>query len=185
MLRNLGSLNIYLNRLIGDIYPQPPDIGHTTLAMNVFDNWITRLEGVKSVVDMGCGDTAFMKLPFESIGVSYTGVAINTKNPEILNLDFTFTPFDDNQFDLVFARHSLEHSAMPIITLMEWRRISKTFLCVVNPNPNHYGYVGQNHYSVCSAEVLEFWLSLAGWDIIWRDSSEPTELRYMCQKRGI
>lgn len=184
MLRDFSRLNIYLNRLISDIYPQPPDEGHTTMAYDVFDKWIVALTGVRSVLDAGCGDTAFMKSKFEGIGMKYTGIAIGVNNPEIYNMDFTFTEFENNQFDLVFARHALEHSPMPIITLMEWHRIAKHFLCLVNPNPAYYGTIGRNHYSVVDRNQLVEWARLANWFPIWEDDTNNTEIRIMFEKVG-
>lgn len=184
MLRDFSHLDIYLNRLIPDVYPQPPDEGHTAMAYEVFDRWVAALQGVKSVLDAGCGDTAFMKPRFEAIGMKYTGIALETSNPEVINRDFTFTGFRNGEFDLVFARHALEHSPMPIITLMEWHRISKHFLCLINPNPSYYGKIGRNHYSVVEKDQLIEWARIAEWFPIWEDDTNNTEIRLMFQKAG-
>jgi hypothetical protein len=126
-----------------------------------------------------------MRKKFEGMGWEYTGIALQTPNPEILNRDFTFTDFADKEFDLVWARHSLEHSAMPLITLMEWERISSRYLIVVVPRPTtDLSYVGRNHYSVCNKEQLKFWLELSGWKILQDDDTEITEIRFLCGKKG-
>ncbi len=185
MNRNFTNLNIYLNRLMQDIYPQPEDEGHTAMAVEVFSKWFSPSPPGKTILDVGCGDSAFMQSHFESIGMEYTGIALRTDNPSILNMDFTFLEFGDNSFDCIFARHSLEHSPMPLLTLMEWHRVSSHLLCVVAPDPEHYGWAGKNHYSVMNREQLSFLLGRAGWSIIWEDSTQPTEIRFMCEKGRI
>lgn len=182
MIRNYGHLNIYLNQLSEDVYPQPQDIGHTKLALDVFYKWFAPNDMGKSVLDVGCGDEAFMRPYFEQKGMEYTGIALKSTDPSILNMDFTFLDFPDEAFDVVFSRHSLEHSPMPIISLMEWHRVAKQFLCLILPNPKHYGWAGINHYSVMNEEQLAFLLKRSGWHVIWEDTSDQTEIRVMCEK---
>lgn len=182
MIRDFSRINYYLNQLMMDIYPQPEDSGHTQLAMDVFNKWLRNDLKISSVLDVGCGDTAFMGRLFEEIGVEYTGIALKTNNPEITNMDFTFLDYKDEEFECIFSRHSLEHSPMPLLSLMEWNRVSSNFLCLVLPNPEHYGWAGLNHYSVLHPNQAEFLLKRAGWGIVWSDFTEPTELRYMCEK---
>lgn len=182
MNRDFRHLNIYLNRLMQDVYPAPPDDGHTHWARQIFDKAFGNNPFVKTVLDVGCGDTAFMKPWFEAIGAEYTGIAINSNSPDVTNMDFTFLDFEDDSFDVVVSRHSLEHSPMPLITLMEWHRVSKAWLCLVLPNPLEYGWVGLNHYSVLHPTQVEFLLKRAGWSIIWTDFGEKSELRYYCEK---
>lgn len=182
MNRDFVHLNTHLNRLMDDIYPQPEDSGHTHLAEDVFYKWFKSSLKIKSILDVGCGDTAFMMPMFESINVKYTGVALKTSNPKVTNMDFSFLEYEDNSFDCILSRHSLEHSPMPLVSLMEWNRVSRHFLCLILPNPEYYGWTGLNHYSVLHPNQAEFLLKRAGWNIIWTDFSEPTELRYMCEK---
>lgn len=165
-----------------DIYPQPEDEGHTAWAQAVFNKWIAPTSLGKSVLDVGCGDTAFMRNMFESVGMEYTGVALKTSNPNVVNMDFSFLNFPDESFDLVFSRHSLEHSPMPVISLMEWHRVSKAFLCLILPNPEKFGWAGLNHYSVMNKEQAQYLLHRAGWRVIWTDFTEESELRFMCEK---
>jgi hypothetical protein len=151
------------------------------MAKDVFDKWLEFLPAA-SVMDAGCGDTAFMQPWFEKAGYEYTGIAIGVDNPDILDMDFSFTSFADNSFDLVLARHSLEHSPMPIITLMEWNRISGIYLCVVNPNPDYWGKIGRNHYSVVEKEQIIEWARLAGWEVMDQDNSNSQEIRLLFKK---
>jgi len=181
--RNFNHLDIYLNKLIQDIYPQPEDAGHTGMANDLFEKWIAPYPtNTKNVLDVGCGDTAFMSQWFEDVGIEYTGVALGGNHPKVVHEDFSFLPFEDGQFDMVFSRHSLEHSPMPLISLMEWHRVSNHLLCLILPNPDHFGWAGQNHYSMLHPNQVEFLLGRAGWNIVWTDFEERQELRYMCEK---
>lgn len=187
-MRDYSNFDRYLNVLMEDIYNQPPDEGHTSMALDIIQNWVSHLIGCSSVLDVGCGELA-PQAEFEKLGIQYTGIAIGhdvmvaqAAGKNVHEMDMTFTSYIDEQFDLIYARHTLEHSPMPLLTLMEWNRIGKNWLCVVLPNALYYGWSGRNHYSVMHPNQVEFLLERAGWHIIWSDFGEESELRYMCEK---
>lgn len=190
MKRDFTNLNIYLNELIQDDYGQQPDEGHTLLAQQVMNSWVRNMTTCHSVLDVGCGATAFLSDTFESMSMKYEGIALSKdavqaqallKNVKIM--DMSFLEYPDGAFDLIFARHVLEHSPMPLLTLMEWHRVAATWLCVILPNAVAYGWTGLQHYSVLHPNQVEFLMDRAGWHIIWTDFSNPTELRYMAEKK--
>lgn len=91
-------------------------------------------------------------------------------------MDFNFLVWQDETFDLVWSRHTLEHSPFPLITLMEWRRVTKAtgFLALIMPAPEPEGFWtvhGRNHYSVLPKENVEWLLRRAGWHILQFDNS--------------
>jgi ubiquinone/menaquinone biosynthesis C-methylase UbiE len=90
-------------------------------------------------------------------------MACTRQGLNVHNADMSFLPFEDNSFDLVFARHVLEHSPFPVITLMEWKRVCKGYLCIVAPAPEYWTYRGANHYAIMEFEQLEWLLERAGW----------------------
>jgi SAM-dependent methyltransferase len=158
------------------------------MSNDIINKWIPQLIGCETMVDMGCGQLAPQEL-FESLGVEYTGVdlGINAhiakkEGKRLICEDMTFTTLKSESFDLVYSRHSLEHSPFPLLTLMEWYRVAKHWLLLVLPNPKHYGWVGKNHYGVMNWEQCEYFLQRSGWNIIWNDDSEPSEIRIMCEK---
>ncbi len=189
-MRDYKYIDSYIVKLYEDIYPQPVDGGHMDMAENILHKWLPKLTPKENVIDMGCGATAFCKNTFEHYGVKYTGVTLGQDvitcrgaGIDVIDSDFSFmTAIPNNTFDLVFARHSLEHSPMPIITLMEWRRICRNWAIIVLPNPAHYGWGGLNHYSVANDVQALWWFERAGWEVLWRDYTEKTELRYMMRK---
>jgi len=189
IVRDFINFNRYLDELLVDVYPQPEDEGHTKMAQEVIQKWIPNLIGCRSVLDVGCGE-AFLQSAFEAIGIDYTGVTLG-KDCEVahglgrnaLCQDFSFLDFQDASFDLVFSRHSLEHSPFPLLSLMEWHRIAKSWLCLILPTPKYWLYGGRNHYSVMAREQAEFLLERAGWCVVWTDFSDIREFRYMAAKR--
>lgn len=174
-MRDYSRIDKFLDNLLGDLYPQPPDEGHTKLAQEVIDLWMSRMSQVKTVLDAGAGQ-GFCQPMFERWGVQYTGIALG---PDVIpaqaagynvqRMDFNFLEFPDKSFDMVFSRHSLEHSPMPILTLMEWSRVVKGWLGVVLPAPEHYTYEGLNHYSVMSVPQFLSIVKRANFQPIWID----------------
>lgn len=203
-MRDFEHIDKYLDILLGDLYPQPPDPGHTQLAQEVIDMWCSRLS-IKTVLDVWAGQ-GFCQPMFEKWGIKYQGIALG---PDVIpaqsagytvdRMDFNFLEFDDKSFDLVFSRHSLEHSPMPILTLMEWNRVSSTYLGVILPAPEHYTFEGLNHYSVMSVPQFLAIAPRANWRPIWTDvksmpypdpipsdpnhtTMRPTEYWIFCEK---
>jgi SAM-dependent methyltransferase len=176
-MRDWTHIDHYLDKLLGDIYAQPEDSGHTALAKQVIDLWCNRLADCHNVIDVGCG-TGFCQPMFEKHGIEYTGVCLGEDHEvahslgrNVKKMDFNFLDFEDETFDLIFSRHSLEHSPMPILTLMEWRRVTKNWLGLVIPAPEHYTFEGKNHYSVLKLEQILAILPRAGWEVMWHDTN--------------
>lgn len=185
MSRDYTHLDNYLNQLTGDIYPQPPDENHTRWA----SEFISRIPmDYYSVLDVGCGQ-GFTYPMFSALGKKWTGITLGDDYRECVNLgldvycqDFTFLKMEDNSYDLIFARHVLEHSPMPVLTLMEWRRVSKRYLALVLPSPKRFKYFGRNHYSVMDNSQILWLAARAGWKAALKDYSEEFELRYIFMK---
>jgi SAM-dependent methyltransferase len=200
-MRDYKNIDRYITKLYDDVYPQPPDTGHTTLAAKVLDHWLSKLI-CKTVLDVGAGQ-GFCQPMFENWDIEYTGIALGEDVLEaqklgrnVRKMDYSFLEFPDNSFDLIFARHSLEHSPMPVITLMEWNRVSANYLGIVLPHPDWYGYVGLNHYSVMDVPQIKHLLDIAGWhpiwetvdQLVWDTSKEDNPLKnheiwLMCEKK--
>lgn len=159
-MRDYSNFEKYLNQLGGDIYPQPPDPQHTAWAKYAIDTISPR---AGSVLDVGCG-VGFCGNLFKDIGVvDWTGVTLSQEDIKnsvcepIHKMDASFLAFEDQSFDMIFARHILEHSPMPLLTLMEWHRVSRQYLLLILPDPDFWGDHGTNHYYVLPRNN---WLSL-------------------------
>lgn len=174
-MRDYRRVDHYLNVLLGDVYAQPEDAGHTALTKEFIDTRISRITTAHNVLDLGCGE-GFAQPMFEELGMDYTGICLGQdyveatrKGRNVLKMDFSFLDFPDKSFDLLYSRHSLEHSPIPLLTLMEWHRVSRAFLAVCVPAPEHYTYRGINHYFVFNEEQLENVFDCAGWHVMWHD----------------
>lgn len=199
-MRDYKHIEYYLNKLAGDIYLQPEDEGHTYYAKKAIDDWMSRMTTCKSVLDVGSGE-GFCQPFFEHWNVSYEGVCLGEdfivaqeKGRNVKKMDFHFLEYEDNSFDMIFARHSLEHSPMPLLALMEWERVSRFWLGIILPSPEWYGFKGKNHYSVMTQDQFENLLKPSGWKVLWnyadhRDKDGvgliPHEYWYVLEKVGI
>lgn len=185
--RDYTFIDRYLDELKQDIYPQPPDVEHTRLSEEVIDNWMPDIN-VKTVLDVGCGE-GFCQPLFEEYDLTYKGYAIGDdvgkakeQDRNVYEADFHFLPDSANSWDLIFARHALEHSPMPLIALMEWHRVARYNLILVLPKPKFWLFVGRNHYSVVTASQARFLLDRSGWKIIEEDHEHEWEYRFLCEK---
>jgi SAM-dependent methyltransferase len=187
-MRDYQQIERYLNSLLGDIYPQPPDPGHQVMLEGITDKWLSVLSGLNSILDVGCGQgQAFPVLrkyakTVEGVTLGTDAAVCNQKGYPVNTSDMTFLPYSDERFNLIFARHVLEHSPMPLLTLMEWYRVAKQWLLLVLPDPDHYTYTGRNHYYVLNRQQIDNLLGVSGWHPIWRDDEETTEIRLFCEK---
>lgn len=162
MQRNYTQINKYLDLLEKDIYCQPPDPGHTRWATAAINSMCKGLD-VSSVLDVGCG-SGFTRPIFTLMGYYWEGIdKEGNMNENIREGDISFLPYGNNSFDLIFARHILEHSPMPLLTLMEWRRVSKEFLIVILPAPEYWTIKGKNHYYVLPKENWDALFEASGW----------------------
>lgn len=201
-MRDYQFFDQCVDKLTQDVYAQPPDPGHTEWAYEALD-WIRTTIYVDKpvhqakVLDIGCG-SGFMSKAFEQWDFRWTGITIGDDydlardwlskaglDPfKVHRGDMTWLPFRDESFDGIFARHVLEHSPFPIITLMEWRRKVKDdgWLCLVAPAPHWWLYGGQNHYSIAEFDQIEWWLKRAGWNPIHNfvfDNRNPSFLKHL------
>ena len=189
MARNYQNLERYINKLSEQIYEQPPDPGHTQWATEIIDKWISQMPTCKSILDVGCGQ-AFCKPLFEKYGKTWAGVTLgpdylvcqqNGIEP-VFNADFNFLDMIEKEsYDLVFSRHSLEHSFSTLISLSEWWRISAQWLCIITPSPLFWTVRGKNHLSVLYPDQLKWNFELTNWGIMWEDHT-PEEDRWMLEK---
>ena len=175
-MRDWSHHDGYINKLYGDIYPQPEDDGHRKLSEKVINFWMSRMTTCHSVLDVGCG-TGFCQDFFQKWNVTYEGICLGedylagkSLGHNVKKMDFNFLEYEDNSFDLIFSRHSLEHSPMPILTLMEWGRVATNWLGIVMPAVEWYGVKGQNHYSVSYPDQIENWIEASGaWRVLWEN----------------
>lgn len=171
-MRDWSRINEVYDGLISTVYPQPEDSGHSGLAGEAIAWALPKLKGgVRSVVDFGCG-TGFCQQIFAGHGVwDYLGVAIGEDVEKAVSLGRNVVEADFNffspgrTFDLGFARHALEHSPFPIITLSLWRELVNKWMVIILPSEEWYRYGGQNHFSVMPEEQAESVFEASGFKV--------------------
>ena len=188
-------LDAFLQKLRGDIYPEPPSVVHTGLTRQMFAELMKSYPqppGAK-VLDVGCGQGVALEV-FREAGLDPLGITLGpdaeicrAKGFNVREMDFAFLDFDDKSFDLVWCRHAIEHSIFPFFTLAELHRVLKPggvlYLEVPAPdtacrhqtNRNHYSVLGKSMWTqlICrtgfpSTRVLDLHIQTgAGPDIYW------------------
>jgi len=172
-MRDYTRIDKYLNTLITQVYPQPEDPGHTAWAQESINALTKEIKFCRTVLDLGCGE-AFCQPMFEEKGYAYLGVCLGEdfnvaqkKGRNVMECDFSFLPFEDNSFDVIYSRHSLEHSPFPLLTLMEWKRIAKRYIALVLPSPVFWEYRGQNHYFVLNEPQWRNLFETLGFEVVY------------------
>jgi SAM-dependent methyltransferase len=158
----------FISSLQRDTYPEPISTGHRLITRSIIEQIAGDLPNLPWVLDIGCGQGValdeFRARKWHAVGI--------TNNPEDLyqcqisehevhNMDMHFMRFIDARFDMVWARHVLEHSPIPLFVIHEISRILKPggLLYVEVPAPDTCAKheTHKNHYSVLTANA---WISL-------------------------
>ena len=72
---------------------------------------------------------------------------------------------------------------MPLLTLMEWRRVSKRWLIIIAPSLTSFDFSGRNHYYMLLPEQWEPLIEQAGWTVVWaEDDATEFEHRFFCER---
>lgn len=160
MTRNWRHLEAYLDRLAGEVLSEPATPAHTAFTRKSFGRFVLpHQDRVKLALDVGCGPGTALEL-FRQHGIPAIGITLSeddvqacrAKGFEVVKGDQSFLDFPERHFDLVWSRHCLEHSAMPLLTLLEYNRVLKDdgFLYVEVPQPDSIHIDTPNHYSLFS-----------------------------------
>jgi ubiquinone/menaquinone biosynthesis C-methylase UbiE len=103
---------------------------------------------IDSVLEVGCGTGAVLgQLKSANLGKRLVGIEIGTSERtkgrtgseiEIYGYDGHTIPFNDHEFDFVYATHVLEHVPHPRALLAEMRRVSRRFVFLEVPCELHF-----------------------------------------------
>ena len=102
-------LDAFLQKLRGDIYPEPPSPVHTGITRQMFAELMQAYPqppGAK-VLDVGCGQGVALEV-FREAGLDPVGITLGpdaeicrAKGFNVREMDFAFLDFADESFDLV------------------------------------------------------------------------------------
>ena len=174
-------LAAFIERLARDVKPEPRTASHTGITRVMFSQLcgptgVFDLPSRARVLDVGCGQGPALEL-FQACDFDATGIGIGAedlaecrrKGFSVLEMDQSFLDFSDATFDLVWARHILEHSIAPYWTLSEFRRVMKPngvlYAEVPAPGPPFHHEQNPNHYSVLPRASWEELIQRAGFKI--------------------
>ncbi len=188
-MRDYRNIDHYLNILDSDIYAQPLDVEHTKRCKDTVLKWCDAK--LATVLDVGCGQGVAFPF-FKSVNLEVTGVTLGVDfgvcvkeypDVKVVEADMHFLPFESESFDIVFARHVLEHSPMPLLALMEWNRVARDRLIVVLPSAEKEVVGGKNHYYVLPKLQWKHLFKRAGWVIQEEDDGCDFEYRFYLRKK--
>lgn len=181
------KLKFYYDHVLGTIYNEEESGYHQTVTEDVVDRFIVPENVPKDakILDLGCGRGYFLDKMKTLNYTNVTGVTLSredvthctTKGHTVQLRDMNFLSERDESVDMLFARHSLEHSPFPYITLLEYNRVLKSngllYIEVPAPDCDRPHETNKNHYSILGRSM---WLSLlqrTGFDISWHEYELP------------
>ena len=158
-LKRYSRLHEFIEKRIKeDLYPEFPDIGHIQVTNEVLEH-IDKKWGLrgKLVLDVGCGQGLALE-KFIEYGALAKGLAFGKdyaectrKGFDVYEMDMSFLEFPDETFDLIWARHSLEHSLFPYFTLdglfSALKRDGLLYVEVPAADTSANHQLNKNHYS--------------------------------------
>lgn len=169
-------LKQFMAKVAADTYPEPVTEGHADITRRVLEDLIPKLPEGAEVLDVGCGQGVALKI-FKEHGIWAIGIGVNAEDLEacykqgfdVTELDQNDIDWDDSDFDLVWARHVLEHSIAPYWTLHEFKRVLRSggllYVEVPAPDTACCHERNQNHYSVLGHRAWECLIERAGFTI--------------------
>lgn len=168
-MRNYSRLDTFLDRLRGDLYPDTPvDSQHVEITRKVIGDMVESghvFPGM-SILDIGTGAGMARKM-FEQHDCHVTCVDLDVKVDAVC-YDQSFMNFRPGAFDFVWARHVIEHSAMPYFTLTEYHRVLRPagfcYVEVPAPDTGAEHESNPNHYSVMGATMWAHLMKRAGFE---------------------
>lgn len=114
--------------------------------------------GIKSALEVGAGEPPGLIVPMlQAHGIEAT--SLDGLSPCDVPGDMHDLPFEDDTFDLVCSRHSLEHVLIPYLALGEMARVSRRYLLVVVPVDSEKSLNWPDHLHV---------FGQGGWELLFR-----------------
>jgi SAM-dependent methyltransferase len=167
---DIQKLEIFLDTIKGDTYPEPPTEPHFSITNQMIDRLLSTYQfpPTGKVLDIGCGQGQALER-FSGRGLSPVGINLNDvdiavcreKGYKVLEMDQSFLDFGDDEFDLIWCRHCLEHSIFPYFTLFGFHRVLRPggylYVEVPAPDTSSKHQENMNHYSVMGSSM---WLQL-------------------------
>lgn len=174
----IGRFEDFLTKIKSSAYPEPPSEPHLSITKKMMDTLFSKISLTfnAKVLDVGCGQGPALDL-FKQKGFSPIGITLNSKDlsacrqkgHEVYEMDQSFLDFKDQEFDLIWCRHCIEHSIFPYFTLSEFFRVLKPngylYIEVPAPDTDCRHQTNNNHYSVLGKSMWTELIKRAGFKI--------------------
>jgi SAM-dependent methyltransferase len=165
------------------VYAEGPSGFHEEITKKMVKDYIDPLNLPKDakILDLGCGPGYFLNEMKERGYTNMVGATLSPEDRKICEdnghttapYDMSFLPvkdgYTDESVDFIFARHALEHSPFPIITLVEWNRVlkqgGKAYIELPMPDCQRRHEWNLNHYSILGASQWAALFVRAGFSI--------------------
>jgi len=172
----MTALEYFLAELCLDSYPEPITAGHSAITERVFEGIRHLIPSGAKVLDVGCGSGPALAL-FRKYGFNAEGITPNKTDfaacqfhgfrvHNMMQEQLTFT---DECFDLVWARHVLEHSPIPYWVLHEFHRVcgpgGLLYVEVPAPDTACHHETNENHYSCLTFSTWVQLIQRSGFEI--------------------
>ncbi|MEQ8708629.1 MAG: class I SAM-dependent methyltransferase [Rhodospirillales bacterium] len=177
-MRNYERLETFLNQRIRDIYPEPLGEPHLSITARMVPALIDHhhIQPGAKVLDVGCGHALALKA-FQEAGYEVTGIAFGEEARrareqgfQIIEQDMSFLDIEDESYDVIWARHVIEHSIFPYFTITEMHRLLRPdgvfYMEVPGPATACRHETNANHYSVMGPEMWSSLLERTGFQNI-------------------
>jgi 2-polyprenyl-3-methyl-5-hydroxy-6-metoxy-1,4-benzoquinol methylase len=184
----------FLEQCASTAYPEPESILHSKLSEMAFKHFfgsvyqppkIIPVDFKPKVLDVGCG-SGFMSTAFSEKGWEWDGITLDQSvvdkfsgkwdGPLSLNVQLedmhglSDESWLSSHYDLIWARHVLEHSPIPFKVLLDFKRIVKQggyiYIEVPAPNTQSFHCMNPNHYSCFDMNGWVGLIAKAGLEIV-------------------
>jgi SAM-dependent methyltransferase len=176
----------------------PSDELHQLMAKEF---WEIIPKDFKRILDVGCSD-GYMVKTFKDAGKDAIGINdffyptdrlfIEEHNLEVYEMDMHCMDFEDESFDAVWCRHTLEHSFAPLQVLSEIYRVTKHngYLFAVLPPPPDPQEPYEGHWHQIPLYQFKYLLEMCNFKILdirttyfsYKRESDNLEIRAICKK---
>lgn len=173
----------FRNWTLSHVYSEPESNLHTTIMNSITEKVQKEFTPTGKMLDVGCGSGYAMSRltelgnDSEKIGLTLSAEdaeVARARGFQVVEQDMSFTEFENGEFDYLWARHSLEHSAFPLLTLREFYRIlkpsGKVYVEMPSPKCDRLLEAYDNHYSIMGLRQWQCLMSRAGFQLV--DSGE-------------
>lgn len=182
----MTSSNPEINRLLQfmekvgrEVYPERPSVLHSEITSRAIDKLLEvfRIKQRAKILDVGCGQAPALEI-FAEKGFIPVGITLDnedltvcqSKGFTVAKMDQSFLAFDAGTFDLVWARHVIEHSIFPLFTLAGFHDVLNDngvlYLEVPAPDTSCHHERNPNHYSVLGKSAWESLIEASGFEIV-------------------